>query len=97
MEMEMDLKHNTHYNDHPVTVTAGFDPVLRRFWAIVEPDFDDHPDADEESGMIYSNLDDNDIPEESVKVSPDYFRGKFKSMGIEVPAEFFDKVAAVNN
>lgn len=93
----MDLKHSTHYNGHPVTVTAGFDPMLHRFWAIVEPDFDDHPDADEESGMIYSNLDDNDIPEDEVKANPDYFRRKFKSMDIDVPDDFFDKVAAAND
>lgn len=93
----MDFKHNTHYNDHPVTVTAGFDPVLHRFWAIVEPDFDDHPDADEESGMIYSNLDDQDATDELTKANPNYFRDKFKSMGIDVPDEFFEKVLAAND
>lgn len=93
----MDLKHNTLYNGHEVTVTAGWDPMLHRFWAIVEPSFDDHPDADEESGMIYSNLDDNDIPEAEVKSSPDYFRRKFLSLGVDVPSDFFDKVAAMND
>jgi hypothetical protein len=97
METNMDLEHNTLYNGREVKVIAGFDPMLHRFWAICEPVFDDNPDADEESGMIYSNLDDRDIPEDSVKVSPDYFRGKFKSMDIDVPDAFFDKVAAVNN
>lgn len=93
----MDLKHNTLYNGREVVVTAGWDPMLHRFWAIVEPSFDDNPDADEESGMIYSNLDDPDIPEASVKVSPDYFRGKLRGMDIDVPSDFFDKVAAAND
>ena len=48
----MQLKHTTTYNDHPVVVTAGWDPMLNRFWTIVEPVGDDHPDVDEESGMI---------------------------------------------
>lgn len=93
----MDLNHKTTLNGRAVIVTAGFDPMLHRFWAICAPVDDDNPDADEESGMIYSNLDDNSIPEDSVKASPDYFRGKFNSLGIDVPAEFFDKVAAANN
>lgn len=93
----MQLKHNTYYNDHPVTVTAGFDPMLHRFWAIVEPDFDDNPDADDESGLIYSNLDDPDAKDELTKVNLDYFRDKFKAMGIPVPDEFFAKVFAAND
>lgn len=93
----MELKHQTLYNGHEVEVTAGFDPILHRFWAIVEPVFDDNPDADEESGMIYSNLDDPDAKDELTKVNLDYFKGKFKAMGIDVPDEFFAKVFAAND
>lgn len=93
----MQLRHPTQYNDRPVTVTAGFDPMLHRFWAIVEPVNYDNPDADDESGMIYSNLDDKDATDEKTKVNLDYFRDKFKSMGIAVPDEFFAKVFAGNN
>jgi hypothetical protein len=87
----MELKHVTTYKGIPVVVTAGFDPVLKRFWMIVEPE-DEHPDADEESGMIYSNLDDPDIDERKIQANLDYYRGKLKSMGIEVPDTFFTKV-----
>lgn len=93
----MELKHTTTYNNHPVVVTAGWDPMLHRFWTIVEPVNDDHPDADEESGMIYSNLDDREVPEDRVKVDLEYFRNKIKSMNIEVPSDFFDKVYAGNS
>lgn len=93
----MDFTHNTQYKDRPVVVTAGFDPVLRRFWAIVTPVEDDHPYADPESGMIYSNLDDRDIPAGSIEASPDYYAKKLRSMQIEVPDDFFAKVAAAND
>lgn len=93
----MELKHSTTYKDRPVEVIAGWDPMLHRFWTIVEPLDDDNPDADEESGMIYSNLSDPDVPEDQVKASPDYFASKLKSLGIEVPSDFFAKVAAVNS
>lgn len=93
----MDFTHKSSYKDRPVTVRAGFDPVLHRFFTIVEADEDDHPYADPESGLIYSNLDDTDIPKESITVNCDYYAKKLKSMQIEVPDDFFRKVEVAND
>lgn len=93
----MELRHETTYNGEPVTVVAGWDPMLNRFWTIVEPVDELNPDADEESGMIYSNLDDPEVPEARVAVNLDYYREKMAQLGIDVPREFFDKVYAANS
>ena len=83
------------YNKRPVVVAMGWDEPLQGYFMTVEPVDEDNPDADEETGMIYSNLDDKEVPGRN-GMAPDieHFKKRLLQMQIEVPPEFFGKVLA---
>lgn len=83
------------YKGLPVTVAAGYDVPLQGWFMTVEP-VGDHPDADEETGMIYSNLDDEKLAaRHGFADDLNYFKNLVKTMGIEIESEFFAKVFAI--
>ncbi len=91
------------YNKRPVIVAMGWDVPLEGYFMTVSPDEGDdpaptNPDADPETGMIYSNLDDRDLPKtrQFVALTSDitYYKKVLLNMNIEVPPEFFGKVLA---
>ncbi len=67
-------------------LTAGWDPVLHRFFMVLE-------DADDENSErpLYSNLDDKDLNEQRYQ-SLQYFKDKFKQLdvGFEVEARIWE-------
>lgn len=83
------------YNKRPVIVAMGWDVPLQGYFMTVEPVEEDNPDADDETGMIYSNLDDKEVPGRN-GMAPDieHFKKRLLQMQIEVPPEFFGKVLA---
>jgi hypothetical protein len=81
------------YNNRPVTVAMGFDQPLQGFFMTIEPKDDDNPDAMPEHGLIYSNLDDKDIPSPGLSPTLDHFRKRLREMRIDV-GDFVDQVAA---
>lgn len=93
----MDFKNKTTHKGLPVTVTAGFDPALHRFWMIVEPDQEDNPNASPESGLIYSNLDDQEIPVGIAEADTEHFKKRLRELEIPVPFDFFARVEAAND
>lgn len=94
-EKHMRHKLVTMYNGHPVDVVMGFDMMLQGYFMTVEPEEENNPDADEESGMIYSNLDDPAL-ESTMGMAPnlEHFKTKLQSMNIEVPDVFIATVLA---
>jgi hypothetical protein len=83
------------YNGRPVIVTMGYDVPLQYWFMTVEPVDDDNPDASEDSGMIYTNLDDLAISENpNLAQSMDYYRSKLREMKITMGDHFFNTVAA---
>lgn len=81
--------HYTTYKGRPVVIAMGFDVQLSGYFMVVEPVEDDNPDADEETGMIYSNLDDADL-KKSKGFSDDLaiYKRRLREMKIEVPKLF---------
>lgn len=86
------------YNRRPVVVAMGFDNPLSGYFMTVAPEegVEDNPDVDEETGMIYSNLDDGHLPRvaKGVPMTADltYYKRVLREMAIDVPPEFFGKV-----
>lgn len=93
----MNIQQSAEYNGRPVIITSGWDSQLQGWFMIIEPVEDDNPDADEESGMIYSNLDDKDIPPPGMTQSLEHYKKRLREMKIDVPASFFAKVEAHND
>lgn len=91
------MRHILHsiYNNRPVTVAMGFDVPLQGYFMTVEPEEENNPDANEESGMIYSNLDDP-VLKPTMGMAPDleHFKTKLQSMNIKVPDVFIATVLA---
>ena len=84
------------YNDRPVIVAMGYDIQLQGWFMTVTPVEEDNPDADEETGMIYSNLDDPELNATlGFTQDMDYFRRKLREMKIVVGDRFFATVMAV--
>lgn len=83
------------YNKRPVIVAMGFDIPLQGYFMTVEPVDEDNPDADPETGMIYSNLDDPELKEtRGLSKNLEIFRQRLEEMSIYVPELFFAKVLA---
>lgn len=93
----MDLKIKAKFKGTDVTVISGFDPVLHRFWTIVEPDDETNEHADEESGMIYSNLSDCDATDAVTSNNCNYFKKKLREIGVSDLGDFFARVEAAND
>jgi hypothetical protein len=85
------------YNDRPVIIVTGWDNPLQGWFMTIEPAEDGNPDANEESGMIYSNLDDEDIPLPGLTRNLEHYKRRLREMKIEVPANYFDVVLAKND
>lgn len=85
----------TQYNNRPVEVAVGYDVRLEGWFMLVTPVDDDNPDANEDTGLIYSNLDDKNIPFPGLSKEMDYYKGVLRQMNITVSSEFFGKVRAV--
>ena len=83
------------YRGRFVTVAMGFDVPLQGYFMTVEPTCEDNPDADPETGMIYSNLDDPELKEtRGLSKNLEIFRQRLEEMSIYVPELFFAKVLA---
>jgi hypothetical protein len=80
---------------HSVKIAMGFDVPLQGYFMTVESTDENNPNADEETGMIYSNLDDPEL-KKTMGFSSDIelFKKRLREMQIEVPPEFFGKVLA---
>lgn len=81
---------DTLYKGLPVILAAGYDLQNNGFFMTIEP-VGAHPDANDETGMIYSNLDDPDIPFPGTTETLDHYRKKLKDMGIDA-VEFLRRV-----
>lgn len=90
----MRFTQNAQYNGRPVIVALGFDLPLNGFFMTVEPADENNPDASEETGMIYSNLDDTALPSPRLTPNIEYFKQRLREMKILVPPYFFDRVEA---
>ena len=85
----------TVYNGRPVEVAMGWDVQVEGYFMTVMPVEEDNPDANEESGCIYSNLDDPAIPFPGMMRNIEYYRKiLLLKMKIEVDPAFFAKVLA---
>lgn len=84
----------TVYKDRPVIVKIGYDVRCAGFFMLVEPVEEDNPDAGEETGLIYSNLDDAAIPFPGMTASLDHYKAQLRKMGIPLPLDFFQRVLA---
>ncbi len=76
-------------------VTMGYDPVLHRFFLVVEKDMDDadHDNDDDDSEYSYSNLDDEYLTEHPYLYQDlDYFKKKAQELDIDVPNEIWEKL-----
>lgn len=82
----------TTYNKRPVEVTMGWDIPLQGYFMVITPVEDDNPDADPETGLIYSNLDDTVLPFPRLPKQIEHFKKVLLEKQIEVPPEFFGKV-----
>lgn len=80
------------YNARPVIVAMGWDEQIQGYFMTIEPVDPASTDADPESGMIYTNLDDNRIPFPGLPKDITHFKNVLVEMNIEVPPEFFGKV-----
>lgn len=84
------------YNGRPVIVAMGYDVPLQGWFMTIEPVGEDNPDASEESGMIYSNLDDPElIASHGFAQNLDYFKRKLSDMKIVMGDYFFGTVEAI--
>lgn len=71
-----------------VEVVMGWDPVLKRFFLVIED-----PESEDERPR-YSNLDDKELDANPEKYQDlDYFKAKTASFGITVPAYQWEAVA----
>jgi len=84
----------TVYNGRPVEVAMGWDIQVEGYFMTVMPVEEDNPEADEESGCIYSNLDDDDIPFPGMTKDLTHYIEVLKKMQIAVPEIFFAQVLA---
>ena len=76
------------YQETIVNITMGWDPVLNRFFLVVE-----EIDGEDEA-PLYSNLDDKELDANPEKYqSLDYFKAKLASLNITAPAEDWVKMA----
>lgn len=84
------------YNGRTVELAMGFDNHNQGYFMTVAPTDDDvdNPDADEESGMIYSNLDDKALKFPAVTEDLSHYKKVLRDMNIDVAPEFFGKVLA---
>lgn len=91
------MRHETYaqYKGHQVTVAAGYDVPMEGYFMTVEALEDDCPDVNEETGMIYSNLDDKDLADSrGMSQSVEHYKRRLKELQITVPEIFFAKVLA---
>lgn len=84
------------YNGRSVELAMGYDTAVGGYFMTVAPlDHDsDNPDADPETGMIYSNLDEKSIPFPGMTPDITLYKQRLREMNIDVPVEFFGKVLA---
>lgn len=79
-----------------VKVTCGFDRPMGGFFMTIEP-MAFSPRTNEESGLIYSNLDDKSLSTHRVTQDVERYISVLRSMKIPFMVEFFDKVLALND
>jgi hypothetical protein len=82
-------------NDRPVLVTMGWDQPLQGYFMTIEPVEGDNPDANEETGLIYSNLDDDAIPSPGMTRTIDHYKQKLRDLKVVMSPDFFGTVLAV--
>jgi hypothetical protein len=82
-------------NDRPVMVAVGWDNPVQGYFMTIEPIDADNPDADEETGLIYSNLSDEAIPFPGMTKDLDHYKKRLKEKGIVMSDTFFPTVLAV--
>lgn len=76
------------YQEAIVEITMGWDPVLNRFFLVVE-----EIDGDDEV-PLYSNLDDKELDADPKKYqSLDYFKAKLTSLKLNAPADHWAAMA----
>lgn len=90
-------RHKTFHNGGEVEVTLGWDRAIGYFYMTVmvveneddiDFEFDEEDDLDEDSSIIYSNLDDGD---KAFSHTLDEYREILKNLGIEVPESMFEE------
>lgn len=90
-----ELKHETVYNGRPVTVVMGWNNTPDGYFMYVEPKEEDNPDAGEETGLIYTNLDDPALKKScGMSDGLDHYKKILRDMNIVVEPEFFGRVLA---
>lgn len=81
----------TTYQVRPITVLMGWDRPLGCFFLVIEFNGDDQSVesgcADEEDGLLYSNLNDRDAWRKPLS----YYRDKLAQFGISVPESMFSE------
>lgn len=82
------------YNGRPVNILMGWDNQNQGYFMVIEPVDEDNPDADEESGLIYSNLDDKSLKFPGVAEDISHFKKVLRDKNIDVPPEYFGRVLA---
>jgi hypothetical protein len=93
----MRVEHLAVYNARPVRITMGWDNPLQGWFMTIEPVNEDNPDADEESGMIYSNLDDREISAPGLSADLEHYKKRLREMKIIIPDSYFATVYAHND
>lgn len=88
---------NAQYKGIDVVIAIGWDNPLQGYFMTVEPADENlqHEDINEESGMIYSNLDDERLSFPRLPKQLDHFRTVLREMKIETPPQFFERVEAM--
>lgn len=88
---------NTLYKDRPVEILVGVSSRESAYFMVITPEDDDHPDANEESGLIYSNLDDDELPFPGMAPNLEHFRKRLTEMGMYTPdVKTFIRMVEVN-
>lgn len=83
------------YNKRPVIVVMGWDNNCNGYFMTVEPVDQNNPDADEDTGLMYTNLDDPELKKTlGYSDGIEIYKKRLLSMQIEVPPEFFGRVLA---
>lgn len=87
----MQHRHRTEMHGHKVIVAMGYNAMMKGYFMFIEPVTPNNPEADENTGLIYSNLDDPNI-ERGITPDIHYFQEKLRAWNIDVPQHFFDRV-----
>lgn len=84
------------YNGRQVELVMGYDTPIGGYFMVILPQDStpDNPDADPETGVIYSNLDDAALPFPRLPPYLTHYQKVLREMNIEVPPLFFAKVLA---